>query len=202
MKEGTQKNEGEIRSLSNMLMAQTQLIIALFILPVMLYLTLFYETDVRFAASFIALIFVRYLPRTQYVIFSFILYYEKKTRFFLYLNLVSLLVNIGLNIILIPRLLIYGAVISIMVADIIQVIGAYVYSQRIAPFKWNLNKLLYSPLICMLLVILLEISKNTLGVGQYTSAVLSVFILIAAIVILYRNDIIRLMDKLWKRQLS
>jgi O-antigen/teichoic acid export membrane protein len=196
MKEGTLKHEEEIRSLSNMLMAQSQLIIAMAILPVMVYLTLFYETDVRLASSFIVLIFIRYLPRTQYVIFSFVLYYEKKTKFFLYLNIVSLLVNILLNLILIPRFLIYGAVISIMTADIIQVIGAYLYARRIRPFNWNLGKLLYSPLICMGLILLLEISKHTLGLGQYTSAILSVLILISSLVILYRRDIKRLITRI------
>jgi O-antigen/teichoic acid export membrane protein len=162
----------------------------------MLYLTLFYETDVKLASAFIALIFIRYIPRTQYVIFSFVVYYEKKTRFFLYLNMVTLTVNILLNLILIPRLLIYGAVISIMVSDILQVLGAYFYSQKISPIRWNLSKLLYSPLICVALVIIFEITKETFGLNSYISASASVAVLIASLLILYRKDISRFLNRL------
>jgi O-antigen/teichoic acid export membrane protein len=196
MKEGIAKREDEIRSLSNMLMAQSQALIAITIIPVMLYLTLFYETDVKLASAFIALIFIRYIPRTQYVIFSFVVYYEKKTRFFLYLNMVTLTVNILLNLILIPRLLIYGAVISIMVSDILQVLGAYFYSQKISPIRWNLSKLLYSPLICVALVIIFEITKETFSLNDYVSATASVAVLIASLLILYRKDISRFLNRL------
>lgn len=189
MKQGIQKRQAEISSLSNMLMAQTQVMVALFILPVMLYLTIFYETDIRFASTFIALIFIRYLPRTQYVIFSFVLYYEKKTRFFFYLNLVTLTLNIVLNLILIPRLFVYGAIIALMTADVVQMLGAYFYSQRVAPIRWNLTKLLYSPLICVAIIISLEIIKQVFSLNQYITASLSVIVLFASLLMLYRNDI-------------
>jgi O-antigen/teichoic acid export membrane protein len=196
MKDGVVKREGEIRSLSNMLMAQSQALIALTIIPVMLYLTLFYETDIKLASAYIALIFIRYIPRTQYVIFSFVVYYEKKTQFFLYLNLVTLSINVLLNLILIPHLLIYGAVISIMVSDIIQVLAAYFYSKKISPIRWNLAKLLYSPLICVALVIIFEIAKETFSLNDYVSATASVTVLIIALLILYRKDFPRLMNRL------
>ncbi|MBW6491806.1 MAG: polysaccharide biosynthesis C-terminal domain-containing protein [Lentimicrobium sp.] len=189
MKEGIAKREDDIRSLSNMLMAQSQAIIAIAILPVMLYLTLFYETDVKLASAFIALIFIRYIPRTQYIIFSFVVYYQKKTQFFLYLNLVTLTVNIILNLLLIPHFFIYGAVISIMVSDILQVLGAYFYSRKISPIRWNLSKLLYSPLICVTLVIIFEIIKETFSLNIYISASASVIVLITSLLILYRRDI-------------
>ncbi len=196
MKEGIKNREAEIKSMSNMLMAQSQAIIALAILPVMLYLTLFYETDVRFASAFIALIFIRYLPRTQYVIFSFVVYYEKKTQFFLYLNIVTLSLNVLLNFLLIPHLLIYGAVISIMVSDILQVVGAYFYAQRIAPIRWNLWKLFYSPLICVVAVILLELIKGYFGLNQFITASASVVVLLSSLVLLYRREIANLMKRI------
>lgn len=172
-----------------MLMAQSQAIVALMILPVMLYLTFFYETEVRFASAFIALIFIRYLPRTQYVIFSFVVYYEKKTKFFLYLNLVTLSLNVLLNFLLIPHLLIYGAVISIMVSDILQLLGAYYYAQRIAPIRWNLWKLMYSPLICVAAIILFELTKEYFELNPFITASASVIVLLTSLVLLYRREI-------------
>jgi O-antigen/teichoic acid export membrane protein len=110
--------------------------------------------------------------------------------------MVTLTVNILLNLILIPRLLIYGAVISIMVSDILQVLGAYFYSQKISPIRWNLAKLLYSPLICVALVIIFEITKETFGLNSYISASASVAVLIASLLILYRKDISRFLNRL------
>lgn len=191
MKEGTKKREDDIKSLSNMLMAQSQALIGLAIIPAMLYLTIFYETDVRLAAGFIAIIFIRYIPRTQYVIFSFPVYYEKKTQFFLYLNIITLSLNVILNFFLIPRFLIYGAVVSIMVSDIIQVLGAYFYARKISPIRWNLSKLLYSPLVCVILIIVFEIIRVNLDLNYYISAAASVMVLMLSLVILYRNDIKR-----------
>ncbi len=196
MKAGINKRGDDIKSMSNMLMAQSQAIVALMILPVMLYLTFFYETDVRYASAFIALIFIRYLPRTQYVIFSFVVYYEKKTKFFFYLNLVTLSVNVMLNFLLIPHLLIYGAVISIMVSDILQVMGAYYYAQRIAPIRWNLWKLMYSPLICVIAVVLLELVKEYFDLNLYITAVASVMVLLSSLVVLYRREIVNLIRRI------
>jgi O-antigen/teichoic acid export membrane protein len=187
MKEGIKEREEEIKSLSNMLMAQTQALIAMTIIPVMLFLYLFYETDVRLAYSFIAIIYIRYLPRTQYIIFSFVLYYEKKTRFFFYLNIVTLGVNMLLNFFLIPHLLIYGAIIAVLVSDLIQVAGTYLYAQRVAPISWNLNKMLYSPLICVALVIITELVKDKLGISPFIPALFSVAIMFIALVFLYRR---------------
>jgi O-antigen/teichoic acid export membrane protein len=196
MKDGVRNREAEIKSMSNMLMAQSQAIVALMILPVMLYLTIFYETEVRFASAFIALIFIRYLPRTQYVIFSFVVYYEKKTKFFLYLNLITLSLNVLLNFLLIPHLLIYGAVISIMVSDILQMLGAYYYAQRIAPIRWNLWKLMYSPLICVVAIILFELIKKYSGLNQFITASASVVVLLISLVLLYRREIAGFMKRI------
>jgi len=196
MKEGMKKREEEIKSMSNMLMAQSQALIALAIIPVMLYLTFFYETDVRFASAFIALIFIRYLPRTQYVIFSFVVYYEKKTQFFLYLNLATLSFNVVLNFLLIPHFLIYGAVIAIMVSDILQLLGTYFYAQRIAPIRWNLWKLMYSSLICVSAIVLFEIIKEFFRLNQYITASASVMVLLVSLVMLYRHEIANLINRI------
>ncbi len=202
MKEGIKAREEEIKSLSNMLMAQTQALIAITIIPVMLFLYLFYETDVRLAYSFISIIYIRYLPRTQYIIFSFVLYYEKKTRFFFYLNLVTLAVNMLLNFLLIPHLLIYGAIIAVLVSDLIQVAGTYIYAQRVAPISWNLSKMLYSPLICVVLVIITELIKDKLGVSPFIPAVFSVVIMLFALVFLYRREVRGVVNKYFRFRLN
>jgi len=196
MKEGIEKREMEVRALSNMLMAQSQALIAIAIIPVMLYLSFFYETEVRFASAFIAIIFIRYIPKTQYVIFSFVVYYQKKTRFFLYLNIITLTLNVSLNLLLIPVFKIYGAIIALMVSDITQVIGAYLYSQYISTIRWSKWKLLYSPIICVVIVIMIEIIKNFGGINAFLSAGLTVLVLILSLVLLYRRDIITFIQKI------
>ncbi|MEZ5196497.1 MAG: hypothetical protein R2764_08885 [Bacteroidales bacterium] len=103
MKDGINKNLDEIKKLSNLLMAQSQLLIAAAIIPAMAYCLVF-KTELRLAAGFIAIVFVRYILRTQYIVFSFPVYFEKRTKVFLWLNLVVLVVNLLLLYFLVPVL--------------------------------------------------------------------------------------------------
>jgi O-antigen/teichoic acid export membrane protein len=105
MKTGFKEKEDEIKKISNILLAQTQVLIALIILPTMLYLTFLYETELKLASGLITIIFVRFLLREQFIIFSNPVYYLKKTRVFFYINSVALVVNVGLNYFLIPTLI-------------------------------------------------------------------------------------------------
>ncbi len=70
MDAGMKGHEEDIKKLSNLLLAQTQVLIAMAIIPAMLYLTLFYTTDVRLAYGLIAIIFVKFIVRTQFLIFT------------------------------------------------------------------------------------------------------------------------------------
>ena len=96
-KDGIEENKTNIKTLSNLFMLQVQIIVAASILPTMLYLDYFYETEVKLAAGLIGIIFIRFLLKAQYLIFALPLLFVKRTRPFLYLNLGSLILNLILN---------------------------------------------------------------------------------------------------------
>jgi len=202
MKDGIEKNEAEIRKVSNLLMAQSQVIIALAILPAMLYISLLFETSLKLAAGFVAIVFITYTQKTLYIIFSFPVYFQKKTRFFLYLNIVVMAVNLLLLYLLIPPLGIYGAVGAVLVSQTLQVIGIYHYQKRIVTIRWNLNKLMVYPFAIIALTVLLEVARNLAGVSPYVSSSLVVVAIFASNILLYKNELKGFIRKKWSRSSS
>jgi O-antigen/teichoic acid export membrane protein len=197
MKDGIQKNMDEIKKLSHLLMAQTQTIIALAIIPAMLYCMVF-KTELKEAASLISLYFIVYLLRTQYIIFSFPVYFEKKTRVFLYLNIVVLGVNLVLLYFLIPIWQVYGAIAALICSQTIQVVGIYFYQKKLLDITWNLKKLMFFPFVIIGLTVLLEILKLKFGLSSFIYASVLVFTILSSLGFLYKNEIGKLLIRAWK----
>lgn len=197
MKDGMSKNMPEIKKLSNLLMAQSQLLIAAAIIPAMAYCMIF-KTDLKLAAGFIAIVFIRYILRTQYIIFSFPVYFEKKTQIFLWLNLAVLIVNLVLLYYLVPIIGAYGAITAILISQTIQVIGIYMYQKKLVSISWNLNKLLVFPLIIIGIAIILELIKIKFEINSFFTSSIVVMSILISLVILYRNEIKKILTQRWK----
>jgi O-antigen/teichoic acid export membrane protein len=197
MKDGIIKNMDEIKKLSHLLMAQTQAIIALAIIPAMLYCSIF-KTELRQANELISIFFIVYLLRTQYIIFSFPVYFEKKTRIFLYLNIVVLVVNLCLLYFLIPLWQAYGAIAALLSSQIIQVAGIYLYQKKLVQITWNLNKLMIFPFGIILLTILMEIIKLQFDMNPFIFAVILVIAIFSGLWFLYKNEIGKLIARVWR----
>lgn len=191
MAEGIEKRVSEIKSVSNMLIAQTQIIIMMTIIPTMLFITLFYETDLRLSASLISIIFIRFIIRAQYNAFSIPILFIKKTKVFLYVNSLSLIINLSLNYMLIPRFSFYGAIISFMVSSLVQLILIFFIQRRVISIQWNLNKVLFYPLLLILISIILEVLKITFSINFYITAIIQMMFISLSLLILYKNDIMK-----------
>jgi len=198
MKEGIHKNIEGIRRVSNLMMAQNQVLIGLAIIPAMLYCMLF-KTELQYAAGFIAIVFIRYVARMQYTIFSMPVYYEKKTKVFLYLNIIGLVINLALLYFLVPLYAAYGAVVAILISQTILALGVYFYQKKIVSIPWNLNKLMIYPMGIVLLTAMLEIIKLWLNLNPYFTASLVVIAIFGSLFILYKNELQTTLQKLWKR---
>ncbi|MBN3036420.1 MAG: lipopolysaccharide biosynthesis protein [Bacteroidales bacterium] len=198
MKEGTQQNIEGIKKLSNLLMAQSQVLIALTILPAMLYCQIF-KTDLRLAAGFISIVFVRYIQRTQYVIFSFPVYYEKKTKFYLYLNSFSLAINLLLLYFLVPIWGAYGAVTGILASQAFMVAGVYWYQNRIIQIPWNLRKLMVFPTLILVLSIILELVKLQMNSEPFLPSSVLVAAIFAGQAFLYRKELREIIKGKWSQ---
>lgn len=197
MKEGVNQRQPEIRALGNMLMVQTQLIVALAIVPAITYIHEFFETDIQLAATFISIIFIRFIPRSQYFVFSFVLFFEKKTQILFFLNTINLVIAIGLNYLLIPILGIYGAVIAVLVSELILLFGVYFYSQRICFVNWNLKKTLITPIVSLGLIVGYEIAKQYIPLNVYIWGGISTLTIIGGIAVAYQMEIKKLIAKVW-----
>lgn len=198
MKDGIEKNIGEIKKISNLLMAQSQLLIAAAIIPAMLYCLIF-KTDLKLAVGFIAIVFIRYILRAQYIIFALPVYFEKKTKFFLYINLIVLAINLLLLYWLVPIIGAYGAVAAILISQSVQVLGIYFYQEKIISISWNINKLLIFPFAIIIITVVAEIVKLQFDLNPFITAAIVVMVIFGSLTILYKNEIRNIINKRWKQ---
>ncbi|MEE4256979.1 MAG: oligosaccharide flippase family protein [Bacteroidales bacterium] len=189
MDAGMEEHEGDIKKLSNLMMAQTQVLIAMAIIPAMLYLTLFYTTDVRLAYGLITIIFIKFIVRTQFLVFSYGVYFRKKTIYFLYVNSFALVANLGLNYLLVPVLSFYGVIIAMYISLSIQSIAFYFINRKLTGIRWNNKKMLFYPFAIVLLTGLLEYLKVEAGLNPYLTSSLVVLLIIMSLAILYKTEI-------------
>jgi O-antigen/teichoic acid export membrane protein len=197
MKDGIVKNMEEIKKLSHLLMAQSQFFIGIAIIPAMVYCLMF-KTNLQLAAGFIVIVFAKYILRSQMLIFSFPIYFEKKTQFFLYFNLLILIANLALLYVLVPVMGIYGAVTAVISSQLLQVIGTYYYQNKVVAINWNLKKILFFPFGIILIIILLEIVKATMGINQFITASIAVFTIFTSLALLYKVELKKLVLMLKK----
>ncbi len=188
LKLGLKENIQSIRSLGNMLIVQTQMLLILAILPIIFYIDFSFETEIKEAASFVAIILIRFIPRAQYFVFSFILFYEKKTKVLSYLNLLNLLVAIVLNYLLIPILGIYGVIVSVLVAECILAWGVAYYAHQHFKMDWNWMKVMIVPTVVMFGVMTLELIKIQYQISAFTMGLLVTLWMLIGIAISYRAE--------------
>jgi O-antigen/teichoic acid export membrane protein len=197
MSGGIEKNMQDIKKLSNLMMAQAQVIVAITILPSMIFISMFYETDLRFSASLIAIIFIRFIMRAQYYVFAIPVMYLKKTWTFFYINSSVLIINIILNYLLIPHFKAYGAIIAFLTAYLMQIVLIYTVQRRLINISWNLKKVLIYPLLIVSLSIGFEILKSVYKINPYYTASLVVTLIVLSLSILYRKEILQFSKNYW-----
>jgi O-antigen/teichoic acid export membrane protein len=155
----------------------------------MAYLTLFYTTDVRLAYSLIAIIFLKFIVRTQFIVFSYGVYFKKKTVYFLYVNTLALLANLTLNYFLVPLMSYYGVIIATYTAFGIQALSFYFISSQLTGIRWNRKKTLLYPFGIIVLAGVLEILKVWFDIDPYITASLVIVIIIGSLSLLYKQEI-------------
>jgi O-antigen/teichoic acid export membrane protein len=198
MKEGVNENLHEIKKLTHLIMAQSQLLIALAIIPAMLYCMVF-KTELRLAGGFIAIVFIKYILRTQYILLALPVYFNKKTNLFLYLNIGVFALNLLLLYLLVPLWKAYGAIAAMLISQSIMVIGLYFLQEKVAHISWNLNKLLYYPFGIIIFTVIAEIVKVHFGINPFITSSMVVAITVLSLFLLYRNEITGILLKLRKK---
>ncbi len=200
MKDGMKKNQHSINQLGSILMIQSELIIVAAILPIMVFLDFTMETEIHQAAYIVPIVLMTQILRSQFVAFSYGIYYRKKTVFFLYTNSIALIVNLALNYLLVAKIGYYGSIIALAASILIQVFASFVYQQKLSGIKWNKTKLLWFPLLIVLFSGILEIIRLQYGISHYYAPFLIILFVILGILFIYRNDYKAIKNQLLKKQ--
>ncbi len=196
--EGGEKNIAKIKTLSNMLVVQSIAIIIACIIPVMLFIDLFYQTELRASAALIPIVFVRFVLRAQYHVFALPVMFAKKTKELLYVNSSALLVNLLLNWVLIPRYGYYGAISAFIVASLVQVVAVRYVQERVMSISWNLSKVFVFPLVIVSLSVAGEYLRISIGFNSYILATTLLLISFTLFGWLYRNELKELVGRVKK----
>ena len=191
MKMGLGEHQKELKRLGNLLLVQTQALIGILIIPTMLYITFFFhKSDLKSASTFICIIFIDLILKTQTNLFSYPIYYLKKTKFLFVVNTSVLLLNLLMNYLLAPIYKAYGLILSTIVCDLILTTCIYIYQNRLCKINWNINKILIYPFAIVFIASILEILKNISHIHhEYFISAVVVIAIFTGIFLLYKNEI-------------
>ncbi len=194
-----ERDEGAIKSLSNLFMAENIAVIAALILPVMLFITWFYETSLTLSAGLISLVFVRYVFYAQFQVFLWPILYLKRSGVYLMVNLLVLAVVLVMNLLLVPVYGYYGSIAAALAGGGVQVGAFYIIQQRMIPIHWNRTKVLWFPLGTVALLGVLEIAKLALNANMFFMSFVGVFSIFIGLTVMYRKELIRIGQKVLKK---
>lgn len=124
----------------------------------------------------------------SYVIVSTGLYLAEKTTHLAWTSVVGAAINIGLNLVLVPRLGVFGAAIATPLGYLCGPVGAYMVAQRLHPIPYDLRRV---ALILTTQVLLLAIGLPWSVETSFTSLALRVGLLLAYPCILVGLNIIQ-----------
>jgi O-antigen/teichoic acid export membrane protein len=183
------ENHANVKTLCNLFIAESISLIILAVLPAMIFITLFYETQLTMSAGLLTIIFARFILISQYKVFSMPVMYAKRTKIFFYVNSGLLVLNIGLNWILVPLFGYYGAIAAFFSAYLTQVILFFIIQQKTLYIQWNKRKVLYFPIGVVLTAILLEFAKILLRLDPFITASAFIVLTGGGLLVLYRHEL-------------
>jgi O-antigen/teichoic acid export membrane protein len=199
MKEGSIKRSSDIRTLCNLYIAEATVLITILILPVMVFISLFYETELTMSSGLVGIIFVRFILRAQYQIFSWPLLYRKKTILFIFINITVLGINLGINWLITPVMGYYGAITAFLIAYIVQIAGLKILQNRLAPVSYNNIKTFYFPMAIIFIAASLEIIKVAVSGEPFLYSSILVLVIFAGLFFIYKSELIKILSTLLPR---
>ncbi len=195
LNEGFAGSQNEVKTLSNLFIAENIAIVAIFLLPVMIFINLFYETSLILSTGILALVFLRYILYAQAQVFLWPVLYLKKSNIYLGLNILVLGILILCNFLLVPHFGYYGSIAATLIAGIGQVIFFYLAQKKLFGIKWNKVKVLIFPFVVILFVVAIEYSRTLFNIGMYITAALSTVFIFLGLTFIYRNEIKAIINK-------
>jgi len=201
-KQGVDKTQKEIKTISNLFIVQSILIVAISVIPTMLFITSFYETDLLLSAGLLPIIFTRFILIAQYQVYSWGAIYMKKTKLFFIINAFVFTISVFLNYFLIPPYGYYGAIITFLIAYTLQVFFFRLASISLLKIQWNDLKMFYFPLSIVFLACIIEFFKLKYQLNQFLTSGMFTLYIIISLLLLYKNEVKRIMNKIKTQKLN
>ncbi|HSV89291.1 MAG TPA: hypothetical protein VLH61_11675 [Bacteroidales bacterium] len=196
-KDGISKNQKNIKMLSNIFIAENILVVGILALPLILFIMIFFDTELILSAGLLMIILVRYILNAQVQVFSWPLLYNKNSGLYFLLYFLSFAILVVLNLLLVPLMGFYGSITAFLFAALVQVISFYVAQKKIIPIQWNLTKVLFFPISVVVFAGLMEVFKIKFEINAIYSSVAVVIYIFAGLIFLYRNDLPGILRKVY-----
>lgn len=110
------------------------------------------------------------------------IYQEKKTIYLSFIIFVALIINIALNIILIPKFQMLGAALATAAASFIMLVSCFIISQKIYYIPYQYNRLFKLSVSCILCYVLSDLAQ---GYPLLASIIIKSFIVVIFPIFLY-----------------
>lgn len=188
LNEGIDKTLSDLRRLSNIYMLQAQTSVIVLIIPVIIYIYLFFSTTLSTSGTLITIIFAQYIITAVNTLFSMPIIFHKRTDIFLYINLLVLSISLSINYFLTSKIGYYGAIIASYTANTIQMILLVVAQNRTIKIKWNYAKTIAVPMSIVACAVLTEIIKHKLAINYVTASIGFIATALLILAVLYRHE--------------
>jgi O-antigen/teichoic acid export membrane protein len=195
-KSGIKQNEKSIRQVANIFILVSQVLIISSIIPVMLYLYYFCDSNIQEAYSFVPIIITLLILKSQFMVFTAPVLYFKDTKMLMYTNIIGAILAISINILLIPHLKIYAPLLAIGISDFFIILCIKHIETKKYNINWNQKKIFYSPIIIVIIAGLLELIKVKLNINPFIISFILITIFIMSIGSLYRGEITTITKKI------
>lgn len=188
-KTGIKQMEKSIRQVANIFMLISQSVIVISIIPVMLYLYYLCDSNIKAAYTFVPVIMILLILKSQFMIFTAPVLYHKDSKLLLYANIIGATLAISINLLLIPYIKIYAPILAIGVSDLFLIWFIKIFENKKYKINWNFNKTFFYPVSLVVLSGLLEILKIKFHINPFTVALILNLVFVLGIVNLYRVEI-------------
>jgi O-antigen/teichoic acid export membrane protein len=195
LNEGIEKTGQQIKKISHLFILETISVVTIFIIPLMLFIYMFFETDLIASAGLITIIVVKYIFIAQYDLFSWVIVFFKKTRVLFLGNLIVFGLTILLNWILIPYIGFYGSITAFLFAYTVQATIFYFIQKKMLSIQWNKIKVLGFPLSIILFTAIAEFLKVYFQLDIFLTAFAVMLFISSGVIFLYHKELKSLVEK-------
>ena len=113
--------------------------------------------DYHYAYNFVPIIGFLFIFKAIQYVFTLGLHFTKKTKFNINITITGLIINVILNILLIPKYNIYGAIVASIISGLVTLLYSYRLSMRFFPVKYELHKIFQLVVICIICTFILYV---------------------------------------------